>query len=127
VVCSTGGGAVGAGTGAVAAPVSAGVSGRAGAGSRSTRAGGGGDDDGMGSGAGRETSSTVGGSAATIGWLAMGTTRAGGGGMSSGGPSERERACRTAHPLIPAASIVHAAAEASVFTTFFTPLIMTPR
>jgi hypothetical protein len=66
----------------------------------------------MGSGARLGTSSTVG--AATMGWLSIGTTRAGGAGMTSGGPSER--AWSLAHALVPAASAIHAATRASLFT-----------
>jgi hypothetical protein len=65
----------------------------------------------MGSGARLGTSSTVG--AATMGWLSIGTTRAGGGGISSGGP--RERANSLEHPLALAASTANATTPASLF------------
>jgi hypothetical protein len=67
----------------------------------------------MGSGARLGTSSTFVG-AVPMGWLSIGTTRAGGGGRLSSGPTERANSL--AHPLVPAANATTIIARTSLFT-----------
>jgi len=66
----------------------------------------------MGSGDRLGTSSTLG--APTMGWLSIGTTRAGGAGMLSAGPADRPRIIP--HPLVAAANAVHATTHSNLVT-----------